>query len=80
MHLLKAICRNFEIIGFFQSVFSMMVNQLKGLENTKSNLSTKYFYLLEVCCLDDKNTGLISCIYNSEEMLHLINPCFIITF
>ena len=26
----------------------MIINQLKGLENTKSNLSKKYFYLLEV--------------------------------
>ena len=33
----------------------MMTNQLKGLENTKSNLSKKYFYLLEVCCRLDKN-------------------------
>ena len=56
----------------------MMVNQLKGLENTKSNLSTKYFYLLEVCILNDKTIGLIYCIYNIEEdMLHLVNlPLF----
>ena len=57
-----------------------MVNQLKGLENTKSNLSTKYFYLLEVCCLDDKNNGLIFWMYiktSNKEMLYLINLSFI---
>lgn len=30
-----------------KAVFTMIINQLKGLENTKSNLSKKYFYLLE---------------------------------
>ena len=33
---------------YIQAVFTMIINQLKGLENTKSNLSKKYFYLLEV--------------------------------
>lgn len=32
----------------FQAVFLMITDQLKGLENTKSNLSKKCFYLLEV--------------------------------
>lgn len=30
-----------------KGVFMLITNQLKGLENTKSNLSKKYFYLLE---------------------------------
>ncbi|KAL9973177.1 hypothetical protein ACROYT_G019595 [Oculina patagonica] len=34
-----------------KAVFTMIVNQLKGLENTKSNLSKKYFYLLESLAL-----------------------------
>ena len=36
------------VLFYIQAVFTMIINQLKGLENTKSNLSKKYFYLLEV--------------------------------
>ena len=36
------------VLFYIQAVFMMIINQLKGLENTKSNLSKKYFYLLEV--------------------------------
>ncbi|KAJ7363327.1 Sister chromatid cohesion protein PDS5 A [Desmophyllum pertusum] len=34
-----------------KAVFRMITNQLKGLEDTKSNLSTKYFYLIESLAL-----------------------------
>ena len=37
----------------FQAVFTMITDQLKGLENTKSNLSKKYFYILEVSWIDN---------------------------
>ena len=37
----------------FQAVFMMITDQLKGLENTKSSLSKKCFYLLEVSWIDN---------------------------